>query len=97
MCPEPSGGTPSFETISPALAAALIAAQQLTYSHAKLHPNHKDVVYVFDDPLRVGAELQRRYNAGVLPSVHAKAVNEARGYLADECKRVKGGGHASKS
>jgi hypothetical protein len=94
MCPDPSGSTLSFETISPALAAALIAGQQLAYAHAKMHTNRKDVVYVFDDPLRVGAELQRRYNAGVLPAVHAKAVNEARGYLAEECKRVKGGSHA---
>ncbi len=94
MCPDSSGGTPSFETISPAFAAALIAGQQLPYSHAKLHANRKDVVYVFDDPLRVGAELQRRYNAGLLPAVQAKAVNEARGYLAEECKRVKGVGHA---
>jgi hypothetical protein len=91
MCPGPSG---FFETISPALAAAFIAGQQLTYSHAKLHANRKDVVYVFDDPLCVGAELQRRYNAGVLAPVHAKAVNEARGYLSEEHKRARGGYHA---
>jgi hypothetical protein len=38
--------------------------------------------------------LQRRYQAGVLPTVHAKMLAEARGFLADEHNRVKGSGHA---
>ena len=86
----------SFETISPALAAALIAADQLAYSHCKFHANRKDVIFVFSDPLQNGEELQRRYAAGVLPLVHAKMLAEARGFLADESSRVKGGGHAKK-
>jgi hypothetical protein len=98
---EPSSSNPpplteEFETISPALAAALIAANQLSYSHCKLHRNAKDVIFVFKDPLCVGEELQRRYAAGAFPLVHAKMLAEARGYLADEHNRVKGGGHARK-
>lgn len=83
-----------FETISPALAAALIAADQLAYSHCKIHANNKDAVFVFRDPLHVGDELQRRYTAGVFPLVHAKMLAEARGFLADDSNRVKGGRHA---
>jgi hypothetical protein len=100
MPPEPSSSTPTpltqetFETISPALAAAFIAADQLAYSHCKLHRNGKDAVFVFHDPLHTGEELQRRYQAGVLPTVHAKMLAEARGFLADEHNRVKGSGHA---
>jgi hypothetical protein len=89
--------TDYFETISPALAAALIAADQLKYSHCELHRNGKDAVFFFQDPLHVGEELQRRYAAGVFPTVHAKMLAEARGYLADESNRVKGGGHERKS
>jgi hypothetical protein len=95
--PEPRSNAPSlteaqyFETISPALAAALIAADQLAYSHCKIHRNGKDVIFVFEDPLKTGEELQRRYTAGVFPLVHAKMLAEARGYLADECARVRGG------
>jgi hypothetical protein len=100
MCPvpEPRISSPHplteaqyFETISPALAAALIAADQLAYSRCKIHRNGKDVIFVFEDPLKLGEELQRRYTAGVFPLVHAKMLAEARGYLADECGRVKGG------
>ncbi len=98
--PEPASPIPLpecsvFETTSPALAAALIAADRLAYSHCKLHRNAKDIIYVFDDPLQNGAELQRRYNAGAFPTVHAKMMTEARSYLADEGKRVKGGGHVN--
>ena len=101
MRPEPSSSNPppltaEFETISPALAAALIAADQLSYLRSELHRNGKDVIFVFDDPLHVGEEVQRRYNAGVFPRVHTKMLSEARGFLADECHRVKGGGHARK-
>jgi hypothetical protein len=84
----------TFETISPALAGALIAANQLAYSHCKLHANGKDAVFVFADSLHVGEELQRRYTAGAFPLVHAKVLAEARGFLADETYRVKGGRHA---
>jgi hypothetical protein len=87
----------TFETISPALAAALIAANQLSYSHCKLHANRKDAIFVFLDPMRIGEDLQRRYAAGAFPLVHAKMLAEARGFLADENSRVKGGGHAHKS
>jgi hypothetical protein len=98
----PSSSTPlteanSFETISPALAAALIAADQLAYSHCKLHRNAKDAVFVFRDPLQIGEELQRRYNAGVFPLVHAKMLAETRGFLSEESTRVKGGRNVSKS
>jgi hypothetical protein len=93
----PSGSPPSltealFETLSPALAAALIAAHQLNYSHCKLHPNGKDTIFVFQDPLHLGEELQRRYASGAFPLVHAKMFSEARAYLADEHNRVKKGG-----
>lgn len=96
--PEPSPPlNETFETISPALAGALIAANQLTYTHCKLHANGKDAIYVFADPLHVGEELQRRYTAGAFPLVHAKVLAEARGFLSDESSRVKGGSHARKS
>lgn len=85
-----------FETISPAFAAALIAANQLSYSHCKAHHNGKDTIYVFVDPLRAGAELQRRYTAGAFPLVHAKVLADARSYLVDESKRAKEEGHARK-
>jgi hypothetical protein len=85
-----------FETISPALAAALIAANQLAYSHCKLHANGRDTVFIFGDALHNGEELQRRYAAGAFPLVHPKMLAEARGYLADENVRVKGGGHANR-
>lgn len=88
--------TEYFPTISPALAAALIAADQLAYSHCQLHSNGKDAIFFFKDPLHTGEELQRRYAAGVFPTVHAKMLADARGYLADESNRVKGGGHARK-
>lgn len=84
---------PEYLTISPAFAAALIAAGQLVYSHCKLHPNGKDVVYVFEDPLHTGDELQRRYTAGVFPLVHAKLLADVRNNLMDEANRVKGGRH----
>jgi hypothetical protein len=88
--PTPLTEADSFETISPALAAALIAANQLTYSHCKLHRNNKDAVYVFRDPLHVGDELQRRYTAGVFPLVHAKLLADTRGFLSEESNRIKG-------
>ena len=88
--------TETFQTISPALAAALIAANQLTYAYCKLHANRKDAIFVFADPLHVGEELQRRYTAGVFPLVHAKLLAETRGFLADECYRVKGGNREQK-
>jgi hypothetical protein len=93
--PTPLTEADYFATISPALAAALIAADQLAYSHCKLHHNGKNAVFVFKDPLHVGEELQRRYTSGVFPLVHAKMLAEARGYLVDESNRVKGGRHAS--
>ena len=86
----------TFETISPALAGALIAANQLAYSHCKLHSSGNHVLFVFADPLHVGEELQRRYTAGAFPLVHAKVLAEARSFLADESTRVKGGHYASK-
>ncbi len=97
--PESSSSAPpplneTFETISPALAAALIAADQLPYSHCQLHRNGTNVIFVFKDPLHSGEELQRRYTAGVFPLVHAKMLAEARSYLADESTRIKGGRHA---
>lgn len=95
-----SGSPPTpeevFETISPAFAAALIAATQLTYSHCKPHRNGKDMIYVFVDPLHYGEELQRRYTAGAFPLVHAKVLADARSFLVDESKRVREGGHATK-
>jgi hypothetical protein len=87
---------PEYETISPAFAAAIIAAGQLVYSHCKIHPNGKDVVYVFRDPLRIGDDLQHRYKAGTLPLVHAKFLSDVRANLMDEANRVKGGHHANK-
>jgi hypothetical protein len=87
---------PEYETISPAFAAAIIAAGQLVYSHCKMHPNGKDVVYVFQDPLRIGDDLQHRYKAGTLPLVHAKFLSDVRTNLMEEANRVKGGHHASK-
>ena len=100
--PDVSRGAPplldeAFETISLALAAALIAANQLNYSHCRTHSNGKDVIYVFLDPLRAGEELQRRYSAGAFPLVHAKVLSDARSFLVDESKRVKGVGNAQKS
>lgn len=86
--------TEEFVTISPALAAAIIVAGQLAYSHARLHANRKDVLFVFEDPLHIGEELQRRYQAGIFPLVHAKMLAEARGFLVDENNRVKGVRHA---
>jgi hypothetical protein len=92
----PLPSNPTFETISPAVAAALIATGSLTYSHARLLTNG-NVAYIFDDPIAVGPELQRRYHAGVFPLVHAKTIADARGFLADEGSRVKrGGGHDHK-
>jgi hypothetical protein len=87
----------TFETISPALAAALIVAGQLHYSHCNLHPDATRVIFVFEDPLHIGDELQRRYVAGLFPLVHAKMLAEARGYLADESYRLKGGRDANKA
>ena len=84
-----------FQTISSSLAAALIAAGQLNYSHCKLHRNAKDVIFVFQDPLGIGEELQRRYTTGTLPLVHAKLLADVRNNLMEEANRVKGGGHAS--
>lgn len=84
----------AYRTLSSALAAALIAAQQLEYSHCVLHPNGKDTVYVFHDPTHAGDELARRYTAGALPLVHAKMLADARSYLVDESKRVREGVHA---
>lgn len=86
-----------FETISSSFAAALIAADQLSYFGCRFHRNGKDAVFVFRDPLHVGDELQRRYAAGVFPLVHPKILAEARGYLAEEAKKVREGGHARQS
>src|ERR1035441_9340765 len=85
---------PEYETSSPAFAAALIAAGQLSYSHCKLHRNGKDVVFVFADPLSVGDQLRHRYTAGTLPLVHAKLLTDVRNNLMDEANRVRGGRHA---
>ena len=85
-----------FETLSSALAAALIAADQLKYDHCKIHRNGKDAVFVFRDPTRVGEELQRRYRAGALPLVHANVLADARSFLVTESKRVREGGDARK-
>jgi len=93
VSPRPPLPEELFETISPAFAAALIAAHQLSYSHCHSHRNGKDVVYAFADPLHVGEELQRRYTAGAFPLVHAKVLAEARSFLVDESKRVKGAGN----
>jgi hypothetical protein len=94
--PTPSPGE-SFETISPGVAAAIIATGQLAYATCKFHSNGKDVVFIFHDPLHIGEELLRRYTSGIFPLCHAKMLAEAHGYLADERNRVKGVGHARKN
>jgi hypothetical protein len=95
--PTPPPETECFETRSTALAAALIAADQLRYSHCRIHDNGKDGFYVFRDPLHVGEELQRRYKALLFPTIHARVLAEARGFLVDDYKRVlKRVGHGRK-
>ena len=94
MCPEPPSSTPTpstdfYETISPALAAALIAASRLSYSHCTLHRNGRDVIFCFEDLLHVGDELAKRYASGTFPLVHPKMLADARVYLAEENNRLK--------
>jgi hypothetical protein len=89
--------SPFYETVSPPFAAALIAAGQLVYLNCKLHPNGKNVVYVFDDPLHIGEELQRRYATSIFPLVHPKLLADVRNKLMEDANRVKGGRDASKS
>lgn len=81
-----------FKTVSSALAAAIIASGSLSYSHAELHTNNRDVIFIFKDPCAQGEEIQRRYTACTLPMVHAKTLAEARGFLVDEITRIKQGG-----
>lgn len=95
MNAQPSGDTPNplteyFATISPALAAAFIAAHQLVYSHCTLHRNGRDVTFFFEDPEHIGNELCRKYSAGTFPLVDAKMLADARSYLAKENNRLKG-------
>jgi hypothetical protein len=95
--PTPLSEADSFETISLAIAAAFIAADQLSYSHCKLQkPNSNYAVFIFRDPLHVGLELQRRYTAGLFPSVNPKILADARGYLTEQCNRMKGCSHANR-
>lgn len=74
-----------------------MAAGKLEYNRVELHKNKRDVEYIFDDPLQVGDELQRRYAGSAFPLVHAKTLADARGFLADEHKRIlKGAGIAKR-
>lgn len=91
----PPGSTPTplpdnFQTISPALAAAFIAARQLTYSRCELHRNGRDVIFFFEDPEHIGDELRQKYSMGTFPLVDAKMLADARSYLAKENNRLKG-------
>jgi hypothetical protein len=78
----------SFETISLSVAAAFIAADQLSYSHCRLQsPGSNYAIFIFLDPLHVGLELQSRYTSGLFPSVNPKILADARSYLTKECNR----------
>jgi hypothetical protein len=92
----PSTDPNFFQTVSLSLSAALIAAQQLKFSHCELHANCKDAMFFFEDPHHIGSELQRKYTSGILPTVHAKVLNEARSYLMEEANRLKGTDRAKK-
>ena len=94
----PPDTTATYRTQSTSLSAALIAAGQLVYLRAELSEKSRDAVFVFDDPLAQGDELQRRFNAGLFPRVEPKALFSARGFLMDEMARIQGGGrHARKA
>lgn len=94
----PSDTKNPFRTQSTSFAAALVASDQLRYSHTELHANGRDVVFVFDDPYAQGEVLHRRFNAGMFSRVEPKLLFSARGFLTDEMARLSGRGRrAAKS
>ena len=83
--------TPRFRTNSVAFVAALLAADQLEYVGAERSANGREVEFILEDPNKIATELQRRYNAGIFPSVNPKLHMEARGFLMNEVNRVREG------
>lgn len=79
---------PLYATDSAMVAAAFVAADLLTYSHAKLNPERKRVELFFFDPLGIGEDRTRRYHNGVLPTVQPKLYAELRNYFASEQNRL---------
>jgi hypothetical protein len=86
----------AFRTQSTSFAAALVAADLLSYLHAEL--NTTGVVFCFKDPHSEGDDLKRRFDAGMFPRVEPKVLFSARGFLMDEMARLQGRGrHERKS
>jgi hypothetical protein len=88
-----------FRTGNTNFAAALIATNQLAYARAEL--SEHGTVFVFEDPMQLAAELERRYQAEVFPHVSPRAYSMARSFLIEEIDRLRGrrvgGHHASKA
>ncbi len=83
-----------FETSSQHFAAALIATHLLEYSHARLHENGRETLYIFLDPELHGREYLRQYWAQTFPLVHASTLAQAIKLLVKEkmALRANGGG-----
>jgi hypothetical protein len=103
MCPSvPPKSTPPpspdnlFQTLSPALVSASIAARQLEYSHCTLHSNGPDVLFFFKAPHHLGDELLQKYAVGTFPLVDPHVFSDARSFLAKENLRLKEGAHVKK-
>lgn len=86
--------TTLFRTLSTSYAACLIATDSLRYVSAERTPT--GIAFAFEDPHSQGAELQRRFNAGMFPRVEPKALFSARGFLVAEMARLNSGGHNAK-
>lgn len=79
-----------FRTQSTSLAASIVAADLLNYSHAE--PHSTGVVFCFRDPDSKGDDLKRRFEAGMFPRVEPKVLFSARGFLVEEMNRLLGRG-----
>jgi hypothetical protein len=78
-----------FETNNAVFAAALVAADQLSYLRARLHENGRDAVFTFEDDTGQGPELLRRYNTGVFPKVNPRFFHEVKGFFSSEHNRLR--------
>ena len=88
---------PRFRTSNGAFVAAAIAADLFQYLGCEVLPgSRRDVVFHLLDPHGLCDEYQRRFTAGVFPSVNPSMHNTARGFIKDEITRIRGGKDASK-
>jgi hypothetical protein len=86
----PDPEVPHTRTNNLNFAAAVIAADLLSYVHTEIAKNGSDPVFVLKDLNELAPELQRKFNRGVFPHVNPRILFDVRAFLLDEAARVRG-------